>query len=46
MNLSKHAQKTAANLLTAQNYGDDFVSIEHIILGMLKTNDNTSQLLR
>ena len=25
---------------------DDFVSIEHLILGMIKTNDDTSQLLK
>ena len=25
---------------------DDYVSIEHLILGILKSNDNTSQLLK
>ena len=25
---------------------DDFISIEHLILGMLKSNDPTSQLLK
>ena len=47
MNLSKHAQKTVAESINySKTMGDDFVSIEHIILGMLKTNDNTSQLLK
>ncbi|MCH1612252.1 MAG: AAA family ATPase, partial [Flavobacteriales bacterium] len=30
----------------SKNMKDDYVSIEHLILGILKTNDNTSQLLK
>ena len=47
INLSNIAQKTIAESINiSKNMKDEYVSIEHLILGILKTNDNTSQLLK
>ena len=47
INLSNIAQKTVAESIKfSKNMKDEYVSIEHLILGILKTNDNTSQLLK
>ena len=47
INLSNIAQKTVAESINfSKNMKDEYVSIEHLILGILKTNDNTSQLLK
>lgn len=45
--LSKDATKALqkANAL-AQEFKDEFVSIEHLLLGILSVNDNTSRLLK
>jgi len=40
---TKALQKAAA---LAQAFKDEFVSIEHLLLGMLSVNDNTSRLLK
>ena len=47
INLSNIVQKTVAESINfSKNMKDEYVSIEHLILGILKTNDNTSQLLK
>ena len=47
INLSNIAQNTVAESINfSKNMKDEYVSIEHLILGILKTNDNTSQLLK
>ena len=47
INLSNSAQKTVAESIKfSKNMKDDYVSIEHLILGILKTSDDTSQLLK
>ena len=47
INLSNIAQKAVAESIKfSKNMKDEYVSIEHLILGILKTNDNTSQLLK
>lgn len=47
INLSNITQKTVAESINfSKNMKDEYVSIEHLILGILKTNDNTSQLLK
>ena len=47
INLSNIAQKSVAESINfSKNMKDEYVSIEHLILGILKTNDNTSQLLK
>ena len=47
IHLSNNAQKTVAESISiSKKMKDDFVSIEHLILGMLKSNGNTSQLLK
>ena len=47
INLSNISQKTVAESINfSKNMKDEYVSIEHLILGILKTNDNTSQLLK
>ena len=47
IHLSNNAQKTVAEAISiSKKMKDDFVSIEHLILGMLKSNGNTSQLLK
>ena len=45
--LSNSSQKTVAESINfSKKMNDEFVSIEHLILGMLKSNDDTSQLLK
>jgi ATP-dependent Clp protease ATP-binding subunit ClpB len=47
INLSNISQQTVAESIKfSKNMKDEYVSIEHLILGILKTNDNTSQLLK
>jgi len=47
IHLSNNFQKTVAEAISiSKKMKDDFVSIEHLILGMLKSNGNTSQLLK
>jgi len=47
INLSNSAQRTVAESINfSKNMKDDYVSIEHLILGILKTSDDTSQLLK
>ena len=47
INLSNSSQKTVAESINfSKKMKDDYVSIEHLILGMLKSNDDTSQLLK
>ena len=47
IHLSNDSQKTVAESISiSKKMKDDFVSIEHLILGMLKSNGNTSQLLK
>jgi ATP-dependent Clp protease ATP-binding subunit ClpB len=47
INLSNSAQRTVAESIKfSKNMKDDYVSIEHLILGILKTSDDTSQLLK
>ena len=47
ISLSNNAQKTVAESIKfSKNMEDEYVSIEHLILGILKTSDNTSQLLK
>ncbi|MDC3134089.1 ATP-dependent chaperone ClpB [Bacteroidota bacterium] len=47
INLSNSSQKTVAESINfSKKMNDEFVSIEHLILGMLKSNDDTSQLLK
>ena len=47
ISLSNNAQKTVAESIKfSKNMKDDYVSIEHLILGILKTSDDTSQLLK
>ena len=47
ISLSNNAQKTVAESIKfSKNMKDEYVSIEHLILGILKTSDNTSQLLK
>ena len=42
----KAQQTVAESIKFSKNMKDEYVSIEHLILGILKTNDNTSQLLK
>ena len=45
--LSKNSQITInESIKISKKMNDDFISIEHLILGMLKSNDPTSQLLK
>jgi ATP-dependent Clp protease ATP-binding subunit ClpB len=45
--LSKNSQTTInESIKISKKMNDDFISIEHLILGMLKSNDPTSQLLK
>ena len=47
IHLSKSSQKTVAESINfSKKMKDDYVSIEHLILGILKSNDDTSQLLK
>ena len=47
IHLSNSSQKTVAESINFSNkMKDEFVSIEHLVLGMLKSNDDTSQLLK
>ena len=47
ISLSNNAQKTVTESIKfSKNMEDEYVSIEHLILGILKTSDNTSQLLK
>ena len=47
IHLSNNSQKTVAeSIIYAKKMKDEYVSIEHIILGILKSNDSTSQLLK
>ena len=47
INLSNSTQRTVAESIKfSKNMKDDYVSIEHLILGILKTSDDTSQLLK
>ena len=47
IHLSNNAQKSIAESISiSKKMKDDFVSIEHLILGILKGSDNTSQLLK
>ena len=47
INLSNSAQRTVdESIKFSKNMKDDYVSIEHLILGILKTSDDTSQLLK
>ena len=47
IHLSNSSQKTVAESINfSKKMKDEFVSIEHLILGMLKSNDDTSQLLK
>ena len=47
ISLSNNAQKAVAESIKfSKNMKDDYVSIEHLILGILKTSDDTSQLLK
>ena len=47
IHLSNSSQKTVAESINfSKKMNDEFVSIEHLILGMLKSNDDTSQLLK
>ncbi len=47
----QHLSRTAADALAkaekeAKNTGDDFVSLEHLFLGILKSKDQVSQMLK
>jgi ATP-dependent Clp protease ATP-binding subunit ClpB len=45
--LSNNASKTLREAMNhSKDMGDKFVSIEHILLGLLKTNDDVSQMLK
>lgn len=45
--LSQNGQKALQNAIqSSKEYGDQFVSIEHIIVGVLKTNDQVAQMLK
>lgn len=47
IHLSKYSQKTISESINiSKKMKDDYVSIDHIILGMITTNDDTSQLLK
>ena len=47
IHLSKFSQKTISESINiSKKMKDDYVSIDHIILGMITTNDDTSQLLK
>ena len=46
INLSNSCQITVAESINFSKMKDEFVSIEHLILGLLKSNDDTSQLLK
>ena len=47
IHLSNNTQKSIAESISiSKKMKDDFVSIEHLILGILKGSDNTSQLLK
>ena len=47
ISLSNSAQNSVAESINfSKNMKDDYVSIEHLILGILKTSDDTSQLLK
>ena len=47
IHLSNQSQVTVSESINiAKEMKDDFVSIEHLILGMIKTNDDTSQILK
>ena len=47
IHLGNNAQRTVAESISiSKKMKDDFVSIEHLILGMLKSNGNTCQLLK
>ena len=45
IHLSNSSQKTVVESINfSKKMKDEFVSIEHLVLGMLKSNDDTSQL--
>ena len=45
--LSRDANKSLQKAQTLlKDYGDEFISIEHLLLGILSANDNTSKLLK
>lgn len=45
--LSRDANKSLQKAQTLlKDYGDEFISIEHLLLGILNANDNTSKLLK
>lgn len=45
--LSRNASKMLSNAETeAKNLKDEYVSIEHLLIGILKTKDTTSQILK
>ena len=46
LHLSKFSQKTISESINISKMKDDYVSIDHIILGMIATNDIASQLLK
>ena len=47
IHLSNDTQKSIAeSIRISKKMKDDFVSIEHLILGILKSSDQTSQLLK
>jgi len=45
--LSRHAAEALTKALAStKEFGDDFASVEHLLLGLIDTNDGTSQLLK
>jgi ATP-dependent Clp protease ATP-binding subunit ClpB len=45
--LSQNGQKALQNAIgSSKEFGDQFVSIEHIIVGILKVGDQVSQMLK
>ena len=45
--LSPNGQKALQNSIqTSKEYGDQFVAVEHILVGVLKTGDQVSQMLK
>ena len=45
--LSQNGQKALQNAIqSSKEFGDQFVSIEHLIVGVLKTNDQIAQMLK
>ncbi len=45
--LSRHAAEALTKALAStKEFGDDFASVEHLLLGLIDTSDSTSQLLK